>query len=196
MGWMWSDTLWVSQHLPPPQTIPGHPGDPAGAVFAHLLRGMGWCKKVCSDLVFLLISPTKVITGEMVFGLAIVWVHPYQVHIPTLDEVVKKLTLLTTTGKNWTYAFVQLNKDAQHVPLPKEGHLSTMIEGLPSRNTCGHLHQLEVHLLLQSENWVVYLKGFNRGLELVCCTGHLQPGIGEFHPKKAHTHGLGGSILS
>ena len=42
--------------------------------------------------------------------------------------------------------FVQFNDDAHHVTLPKEGHLSTMINGVPSRNTCGHLCQLEVHV--------------------------------------------------
>ena len=86
------------------------------------------------------------------FGLAIVWVHPYQACVPTLDELGKKLTLLTTSGKNWTYVFVQFNEDTQHVPLAKEGHLSTMIERLPCRNMCEHLHKLEVHLLLQLDN--------------------------------------------
>ena len=86
----------------------------------------------------------------MVFGFAVVWVHPYQGCISTLDEVAKKLTLLTTSGENWAYTFVWFNEDAQHVPLPKQGHLSTMIERVPSRITCGHLCQLEVHLLLQS----------------------------------------------
>ena len=47
--------------------------------------------------------------GEMVFGLAIVWVHPYQAWIPTLDKLAKKLALLTTFGENWAYTFVQLN---------------------------------------------------------------------------------------
>ena len=60
-------------------------------------------------------------------------VHPYQACIPTLDEVARKLTLLTTSHENWAYTFVRFNEDAQHVPLPKEGHLSAMIEGMPSR---------------------------------------------------------------
>ena len=51
--------------------------------------------------------------------------------------------------------------------LPKEGHLSAMIEGMPSRSACGHLCQLEVHLLLQSGCQVVYPEGLNGGLELV-----------------------------
>ena len=83
------------------------------------------------------------------FGLAMVWVHPFQACVSTLDEAVKKLTLLSISGENWVYTFVQFNEDAQHVPLPKESHLSTMIEGAPSRIACRHLCQLEIHLLLQ-----------------------------------------------
>ena len=79
----------------------------------------------------------------------------------------KKLTLLTTSGKNWAYAFVWLTGDAQHVPLPEEGHVRTMVKGSPSRNTCSHLIQLEVHLLFQLDNWVVYPEGLNGGLEPV-----------------------------
>ena len=105
--------------------------------------------------------------GEIVSGLALVWVHPYQAPISSMDEVARKLTLLTTLGGNWAYSFVQFNEDAQHVPLPKAGHLSAMIDGKPSRNMCGHLCQLEVCQLLQSENQVVYPKGLNGALELV-----------------------------
>ena len=150
-----------------PGTIPGHPGDPARAFFPHWLRGMGDAKKFCNDLAFLLIFSERAIAEEMVFGLAVVWVHPYQAHIPTLDEAARKLTLFTTSHENWAYTFVQFNKDAQHVPLSKEGHPSPMIEGMPSRNACGHFCQLEVHLLLQLECQVVYPEGLNGALEPV-----------------------------
>ena len=110
----------------------------------------GDIKKFCSDLAYLLVSPKKATKGEMVFGLAVVWVHPYQAHIPTLDEVVIRLTLLTTSHENWAYIFVRFSEDAQHAPFPKEGHLSAMIEGTPSRSACRCLCQLEVCLLLQS----------------------------------------------
>ena len=103
----------------------------------------------------------------MVFGLAMVWVHPYQACIPTLDDVVRKFTLLTTSHENWAYSLVRFNENTQHIPLPGEGHLSAMVEGTPSRNACGHLCQLEVHLLLQSGCQVVYPEGLNRALELV-----------------------------
>ena len=103
----------------------------------------------------------------MVFGLAVIWVHPYQACMPTLDEVTKNLALLTTSHENWAYAYVQFNKDALHVLLPKEGYHSTMTEGAPSRNTCGHPCQLEVCLLLPSECQVLYPEGLNGVLELV-----------------------------
>ena len=85
----------------------------------------------------------------MALRLGMVWPHPYQACISSLDEAVKKLTLLTTSSGNWAYTFVQFNNDAQHVPLPKEGHLSAMINRAPNRNACGHLCQLEIHKLLQ-----------------------------------------------
>ena len=42
----------------------------------------------------------------MVFGVAMVWTHPYQASLSSLDEVVKKLALLISLGDNWAYTFV------------------------------------------------------------------------------------------
>ena len=89
--------------------------------------------------------------------------HPYQAHLSSLDEAAKKLTLLISLGDNWASAFIQLNGDAQHVCLSKEGHLSAMIDETPSRNACGHLCQLEVCKLLQYGDQVVYPEGLNGG---------------------------------
>ena len=127
----------------------------------------GDVKKFHSDLAYLLVLPKKATEGEKVLRLAVVWVHPYQACVPTLDEAVRKLTLLTASHENWAYAFVRFNEDAQHAPLPKEGHLSAMTEGMPSRSACRCLCQLEVHLLLQLGCWVVYPEGLNGALELV-----------------------------
>ena len=73
---------------------------------------------------------------------------------------------------------MQLNEDAQHVPLPREGHLSTMINGAPSRNAHGHLCQLGVCQLVQCGDQAVYPKGLNRGLEpvLISLSGVSRPG--------------------
>ena len=109
----------------------------------------GDTEKFQGDLAFLLIAPEKTIQGEVAFSLTMVWAHPYQACLSSLDEVAKKITLFINTGDNWAYTFVQHNEDAQHVSLPKEGHLSTMINGVPSRNACRHLCQLEVHQPLQ-----------------------------------------------
>ena len=115
----------------------------------------------------------------MVFGLAMMWVQPYQAHLSSLDEAVKKLTLLLKSGNNWAYAFVWLNEDTQHVPLSQEGHLSAMIGGAPSRNTCRHLCQLEVHQFLQHGDQMVYPNGLNGGLEpvLTSLTASLAQGM-------------------
>ena len=116
---------------------------PELSALSHL-GAWGDSKKFQGDLAFLLIVSEKTIQGEVAFGLTVVWADLYQTHLSLVDEVTKKLTLLVNCGHTWAYAFVWLNKDAQHMPLPKEGHLSAMIDGTPSRNACGHLHQLEV----------------------------------------------------
>ena len=76
------------------------------------LVAWGDTKKFCSDLAYLLVLAKKATKGEMVFGLAVVWVHPYQACIPTLDEAARKLTLLITSHENWAYTFVRFNEDA------------------------------------------------------------------------------------
>ena len=55
-------------------------------------------------------------------------VYPYQVRFSTLGAAAKQLAQLASTGANWPYALVQLNGNAHHVPLPKEGHLSVLAE--------------------------------------------------------------------
>ena len=114
------------------------------------------------DMAFLLIAPDKTVKGERVFSLVAVWVRPHQAHLSSLDEAVQKHTLLINTGNNWAYTFMQLNEDALHIPLSSKGHISTMIDGMPSRSACG---QLEVNKLLQCGSQVVYPKVLNGGLE-------------------------------
>ena len=163
----------------------------------------GDAKKFQGNLAFLLIAPEKTIEGEMAFGLAVVWAHPYWAHLSSLDEAAKKLILLLNSGDNSAYTFVWFNEEVQHVPLSKEGHLSTMIDGVPSRNACRHLCQLQVCQLLQCGDQVVYPKGLNGGLEPVLtslnsitsprceyawCT-HLQTFIPTSGPLLGHTRG-------
>ena len=71
------------------------------------------------------------------FGLVGVWVHPNQFLLSSLKEAAKKLTLLISTNEDWYYALVQINEDAQHLPLCDAGHTSILVDGAPSRSACG-----------------------------------------------------------
>ena len=95
------------------------------------------------------------------YGLAMVWVHPYQARVSTIDDMAKQLVQLAFTGPNWLYALVQLNGDTCHMPLPTEGHLSIMMEENTSKAPFGKIHQLEVCQLLHSGSQVVYPEGLN-----------------------------------
>ena len=95
------------------------------------------------------------------YGLSTMWVHLYQARVSTVEEAVKQLTPLVFAGPDWPYALVQLNTDTHHAPLPKEGHLSVLVEGSTSSVTCGRISQLEVHQLLSLGSQAIYLAGLN-----------------------------------
>ena len=113
----------MSWHLPYSGAIPCHPSDSIIALLPHSLTGIGRPWKICSDVAFLLIFPKEGIAKERVYGLAMVWVHPYQARVSTIDDVARRLILLASPGPNWPYVFVQSNGDAHCMPLPKEGAL-------------------------------------------------------------------------
>ena len=73
-----------------------------------------------------------------------------------MEEVVKQLTALVSTGPDWPYALVWLNGDACHMPLPREGHLSILVEGGTSSAACRRVSQL-----LSSGSQVIYPVGLN-----------------------------------
>ena len=137
-------------HMSAPRVVSHHPCDPIRVSFPYSPEGMGWPQKFCSDVTFLLVLPKEGVEGERVYGLAMVWVHPYQARVSMIDYVAKQLAQLASTGPDWPYALVQLNSDACHVPLPTEGHLSVMMEGHTSNVPCRNICQLEVCQLLGS----------------------------------------------
>ena len=102
------------------------------------LRAWGNLEKLKSNVAFLLILTGDCAVGDRVFGLSTMWVHPYQARAPTIEKVVKQLTPLISTRPDWPYILVQLNGHVCHVPLPREGHLSIMVEGSTSS---GHLQK-------------------------------------------------------
>ena len=138
----------------------------------HLLaisqaKAWGDPKKPKLGMAYLLIAPAQMVEEERIFGLVVMWVHPCQTILSSLEEAVKKLTLLINTGDDWPYVFVQLCEDSQQVPLSDAGHISIMIDGAPTRSTCDHLSCLEIHKLLQCSREVVYLEGLNKGFKLI-----------------------------
>ena len=85
------------------------------------LQAWGDPERFKSNVAFLLISTRGCTEGDKVFGLAPIWVYPFQARAPTIEEVVKLLTPLLSTGSGCPYALVWFNGDAHHVPLPKGG---------------------------------------------------------------------------
>ena len=134
------------------------------------LKVWGGTKKFHSNVTFLLVLPKEGVAGERMYGLAMVWVHPYQARVSTIDSTAKQLAQLASTGPNWPYALVQLNGDAHHMPHPTEGHLSVKVQGSTSNVPYGEICQLEVCQLLSSGSRVVYPEGLNGCQVLVIMT--------------------------
>ena len=76
-----------------------------------------------------------------------------------MEEAVKQLTPLPSTGSDLPYALVQLNRDACHAPLPKVGNLSVQVVGGTCSTACRRVSQLQVCQLLSSGSQVVYPAG-------------------------------------
>ena len=79
-------------------------------------------------MAFLLIAPSTNAGCEQVFGLTVLWTHPCQAHLCTLEEVACKLLLLADDGPEWPYAFAYFNDTMSHVPLSSEGHINVMTD--------------------------------------------------------------------
>ena len=133
------------------------------------LKAWGDLEKFQSNVTFLLVLIEECTAGDRVYGLSTMRVYPYQARVSTMEEAVKQLAPLIPAWPNWPYALVQLNMDACHVPLPKEEHLSILMEGGTSSATCRQISQLDVCQLLSSGSQVIYLLGLN-GCEIPVIT--------------------------
>ena len=148
--------LGMPWHMSTPRAVPHNPHDPVRASFPYSPECMGWPWKFCNDVIFLLVLPKEGAAGKRVYGLDMVWVHPYQARVSIIEDTAKQLALLASTGPDWPYALVQLNGDVCHVLLPTESHPSVMMEGNTSNVPYRKIHWLEVHPLLGSGSQVVY----------------------------------------
>ena len=90
------------------------------------LRAWGDAEKFHSNIVYLLVSTEDEATSDRVYGLSTVWVNLFQARVSTVEEAVRQLTTLVSSGPNWPYAMMWLNRDTHHVPLLRKGHLSIL----------------------------------------------------------------------
>ena len=89
------------------------------------LKVWGDAQKPHHDTAYLLVwvEDTK---RDRHYSISLVWVHPNQVRVAAMEEVVEKLTVFTSSGADWPYALAQLCKDPHHAPLPKNKHLGVL----------------------------------------------------------------------
>ena len=108
------------------------------------------------------------------YGIAVVWISPHQAQASTMEEALGILSTCISSGPDWLYILTQLYEGANHAPLPKDKHLSSLPQG-KAESPCGQISQLEVCQLLSTRLQVIYPVGLNRGNQSVtidlpdCC---------------------------
>ena len=83
------------------------------------------------------------------YGMALVWISPHQARASTMAEALEILSTCAPSGPNWLYVLIQLYEGTNHVPLPKDKHLSILSQG-KAESPCGQISQLEVFQLLSA----------------------------------------------
>ena len=126
------------------------------------LKAWGEGQKLHHGIAFPLVWVDKEVTEDRRYGLSTVWVNPSQARVPSMEEVVGKLTAYASSGPSWPYALAWLHEGTCHVPLPKEGHLGILSQREVELTPCRQISQLEVCQLLVAGPQVVYPIGLNR----------------------------------
>ena len=83
------------------------------------------------------------------YGIALVWISPHQAQASMMEEALEILSTCFSHGPNWPYILTQLYEGTNHVPLPKDKHLSILPQG-KVESPCGQISQLEVCQLLSA----------------------------------------------
>ena len=88
------------------------------------------------------------------------WISPQQSQASTTEDALGILSTCTSNGLDWPYIFIQSYECANHVPLPKDKHLSLLSQG-NVESPCRQISQPEVCQLLSARPQVVYPVGLN-----------------------------------
>ena len=70
------------------------------------LKAWGEGQKLCHDIAFLLVQAEDEATGARNYGLSTIWVNHSQARVPSVEEVVGKLTAYASSRPNWPNAMV------------------------------------------------------------------------------------------
>ena len=123
------------------------------------LKVWGDTQKPHDGLAYLLVRVEDA-SGAGGYGIALVWISPHQACASMMEEALEILSTCISSGPNLPYVFTQLYEGANHVPLPKDKHLSVLPQG-KAESPCGQISQLEAHQLLSARPRVIYLVGLN-----------------------------------
>ena len=149
------------QHLSLTVTVSNSLPFLSGTVLPEQPQGLGERQKVCHNITFLLVLAEEEATGDRKYGLSTIWVNSCQARVPSMEEVVGKLTAWVSSGPNLPYTLVQLHESTCHVPLPKEGYLGILPQRGVEATPCRWISQLKVCQLLISSPQVTYPIGLN-----------------------------------
>ena len=86
-------------------------------------------------------------SGVEGYGMALVWISPHQAWAFMMAEVLEILSTCAPSGPNWPYILIQLYEGTNHVPLPKDKHLSVLPQ---AESPCGQISQLDICQLLSA----------------------------------------------
>ena len=136
------------------------------------IRGLKFwrdAQKPCHDIAYLLVQVENT-NKDRHYSISLVWVHPNQVRVATMEEAIKKLTTCTSSGTDWPYALAQLCEDPHHAPLPKNKDLDILAQRKVQKTFCGWISQLKVCQLLATSPQVAYPIGLNGHNEPIITT--------------------------
>ena len=161
----WSDSmraLWGSLSICPLLDHVDLPYHTVGEVLSiSHLKVWGDTQKPQDSMAYLLV---KVEDASEVkgYGIALVWISPHQAWASMMEEALEILSTCISLGPNCPYVLTQLYEGTNHMPLPKDKHLSVLPQG-KVESPCGWISQLEVCELLSIGLQVIYLMGLNGG---------------------------------
>ena len=161
----WGDSmrgLWGSLKICPPTDHIGLPHHTAGELLSigHL-KVWGDAQKPHLGMVYFLVQADN--TSEAGnYGLAIVWIDSCQARMVSMGEALEALSSHTPKGSDWPYILIQSYEGANHMPLPKDGHVCVLPQG-EVVSPSGQISQLKVCQLLSAGPSVVFPMELNRG---------------------------------